>query len=108
MRIKDMDPATLKQHLDQGTAVLVDVREVAEYQQERIGEAYLMPLSAYAPDNLPRHDGKIVVFQCATGTRTGMYGPQLAMTVPEAADVFHLAGGIVAWRSAGFETKSGA
>jgi len=108
MHIKDMDPETLNRALSDGSAVLVDVREPNEHAMERIGEAHLMPLSSYAPDHLPKHDGKVVVFQCATGTRTGMYGSQLAMTVPEAADVYHLAGGIVAWRSAGFETKRGA
>jgi len=107
MRIKNMDPDTLKRHLDDGSAVLVDVREPNEHAMERIDAAHLMPLSAYQPDGLPAHDGKVVVFQCATGSRTGMYGGQLAMTVPQAADVFHLAGGIMAWRSAGYETKRG-
>lgn len=105
MGIKDIDPKTLKDWISEGKAILVDVREAGEHAVERITEAHHLPLSAFSPAGLPDHDDKIVVYHCASGGRTAMYGRQLREITPAAADVYHLAGGIMAWKTAGFATS---
>lgn len=101
MSIKEIDPVTLKQWMQDGAAILVDVREANEHAHERIEQAHHLPLSRFNPDELPHHEDKIVVYHCATGGRTGMYGPQLTAITEAASDVYHLSGGIMAWKSAG-------
>ncbi|MDH5749925.1 MAG: rhodanese-like domain-containing protein, partial [Rhodospirillales bacterium] len=64
-----------------------------------------LPLSAFDPSHLPEHGGKIVVYHCASGGRTSRFGPQLAAATRAASDVFHMGGGIIAWKSAGFATE---
>ncbi|MHA1597264.1 MAG: rhodanese-like domain-containing protein [Alphaproteobacteria bacterium] len=105
MGIKDIDPTTLKDWIAEGKAILVDVREAGEHAVERISDAHHLPLSAFSPDALPDHDDKIVVYHCASGGRTAMYGAQLREITKAASDVYHLAGGIMAWKMAGFETS---
>jgi rhodanese-related sulfurtransferase len=108
MGIKDIDPVTLRNWIDAGEAVLVDVREPHENAQERIAGAHLLPLSKFHPERLPEHDGRIVVYHCATGTRTGVYGGPLTAATPAAREVYHLAGGISAWKQAGLPTEGDA
>jgi rhodanese-related sulfurtransferase len=101
MPIKEIDPVTLKQWMDDGKAVLVDVREVEEHAREHIVQAHHLPLSRFNAADLPDHSGKIVVYHCASGGRTGMYGPQLTAITEQASEVYHLSGGIMAWKNAG-------
>jgi rhodanese-related sulfurtransferase len=101
MGIKEIDPVTLKQWISEGKAILVDVREPAEVAREAILEAHSMPLSRFNPAELPAHDDKIVVYFCASGGRTSMYGPSLHAATPGASEVYHLSGGIGAWKNAG-------
>lgn len=104
MNIKEIDPITLKQWMQDGSAVLVDVREHNEVVRERIEEAHHLPLSRFNPADLPHHEDKIVVYHCATGTRTAMVGGQLTEITKAAKDVYHLAGGIMAWKMVGHAT----
>ena len=102
-RLGDVDPVTLRRWLDEGRAVLIDVREEPEYAAERIPEATLIPLSTFA-DHIPAAEGpeKTVVFHCRTGNRTGKAAELLCRSGFD--EVFHLAGGIEAWRQAGYRT----
>ena len=52
-RTKDFTPARLRQGLEAGEIVLVDVREPGEYAAERIHGALLFPLSTFDPAALP-------------------------------------------------------
>ncbi len=106
MDIKDVDPETLSGWLEDGKAILVDVREAAEHAAERIAQAHHLPLSAFDPARLPDHDGKIVVYHCASGGRTSRFGQQLAAAARAAHDVFHMDGGIAAWKNAGLATEA--
>ena len=105
MSIKDVDPGTLVAWLSEGKAVLVDVRESGERARERIAIAHHVPLSTFHEDHLPEHDDKIVVYHCASGMRTARFGAHLSQAVPAANDVYHLAGGIMAWVNAGHQTE---
>lgn len=99
-------PATqLKEWLDKGEAVLVDVREPAEYNAEHIPGAILMPLASITRKSLPEHAGKKLVFQCRSGKRGGMACDKL-MGLGRSFDTYNLEGGIIAWSKAGYDTKT--
>ncbi|MBT3359852.1 MAG: rhodanese-like domain-containing protein [Rhodospirillales bacterium] len=107
MSIQGVDPVTLKGWIDRDEAVLVDVRENEEYADEHIEMAHHLPLSSFDPAKLPGHTGRVVVYHCASGRRTAHFGAQLVVAAPNAGDVFHLDGGIIAWKDAGLATNSG-
>ena len=101
-RTKDLTPARLRQGLEAGEIVLVDVREPGEYAAERIHGALLFPLSTFDPAALPDPAHKTLVFQCGSGKRSAM-----AVQKCRAAGLpfdHHLAGGIAAWKQAGLPT----
>ena len=98
-RVPTVDAEEAATRLDAG-ALLVDVREQAEWDQARIPGAVHRPLATiddWYPD-LPT-DRDIVV-QCHTGGRSAQVVK--ALTSQAGMDnVFNLAGGIVAWANAG-------
>lgn len=97
--LKEIDPATLKDWLDQDHAVLIDVREPTEFAREHITGARLMPLSGFDPDDFAHDHDKVGVFHCRTGNRTGLAAEQLLAT--SFREVYHLDGGLEAWKAAG-------
>ncbi|MET0588074.1 MAG: rhodanese family protein [Novosphingobium sp.] len=81
-------------------AILVDIRDPDEHARERIHGAMNFPLARIgelSPGNQP------VVFQCRAGMRTAANDAVLAENL-RGAPGHILAGGIDAWRSAGFPT----
>lgn len=80
-------------------AVLIDVREPAEFEAERIPGALLFPLSGFDPSILPLDGAKRIIFQCGTGRRSA----QAAQRLLEggSGEATHLAGGLKAWKQAG-------
>jgi rhodanese-related sulfurtransferase len=100
-----LGPEEVKSGLDAGTIVLVDVREVKENINERIPGDALEPLSSFDPANLPDPAGRRLVFYCRSGNRS-VKSSLIAQAAGLPFDA-HLAGGILAWKAAGFETESG-
>jgi rhodanese-related sulfurtransferase len=98
----DVDAATLKAWLDQGKAIVVDVREPAEHARECIPEAVLMPLSAFKADQVATN-GKRVVLYCASGMRSQQAAK--ALLAAGHTGVAHLKGGLPSWKQAGLPTK---
>ncbi len=97
--VETIEPATLAAALKKRTAWLVDVREPAEYLNERIPGALLFPLSSLDVQALPKDDTRTLVFHCAGGKRSLQAAERLlANGAPRAT---HLAGGIAAWAAAG-------
>src|SRR5262249_29175516 len=97
-----IDPNTLKRRLDEGSAVLIDIREPAEHARERIAGARLVPLSVIERHELARD--KAVVFHCRTGNGTAANASVLrAKNCPEA---YALAGGLDAWKAAGLPIET--
>ena len=83
-----------------GLIQLVDVREVSEWKQARVPGAVLLPLStltAASLNGLPH--GKPIVFYCRSGNRSSR-AVALCRQLGLAHDQ-HIAGGIMAWASAG-------
>jgi len=100
-KFHEFSAAEVAERLASGTAVLIDVREPAEYAGERIPGAMLLPLSTFDPAHLPT-GGKEVILHCGGGGRSARAAGQiLASGAPEAA---HLAGGLRAWKAAGLPT----
>lgn len=99
----DLQPAELQALLQQGGAVLVDVREPFEHSAERIGGAVPMPLGALDPQALREaYPDKRIIFHCAGGKRSAKACALFGQG--QAEPVSHLAGGIEGWKQAGLPT----
>ena len=104
MQIKSIDPISLKKRLDEGSAVLIDVREPHEHAREHIEGARLAPLSRFQKEDFGEVRDKTAVFHCHSGGRTGSNARLL--TSKGFRDAYHLSGGIMAWKAAGLPTRS--
>ncbi|MFY9287857.1 MAG: rhodanese-like domain-containing protein [Alphaproteobacteria bacterium] len=104
MPVRSVDANTLKQWLDKGQAVLVDVREPAEYGAESIPGATHIPLARVSKKVLPELAGRKLVIHCRSGKRGGTACDKLFAETPD-LEIYNLEGGIVAWTQAGYEVK---
>jgi len=68
--IETLDPQEIKDLLDHGKLLLIDVREPAEFAVERIHGAVLYPLSTFDAFALPHDWTRRVVFYCGSGKRS--------------------------------------
>ncbi|MCS0504353.1 rhodanese-like domain-containing protein [Ancylobacter mangrovi] len=103
--IENLSVDEVKAGMDAGTMLLVDVREPNEIESESIPGAVNVPLSTFDVAALPDAGDKMLVFSCRSGQRS-----QKAAAAAQAAGVDlhrHMAGGILAWKEAGFETERG-
>ncbi len=103
LQVVEVDATTVNQWLDDGEAVLVDVRETSEYEQEHIPGSLLVPLSVFDPERFPHIPGKKLVIHCAVGKRSAAAGKQLLQAGHP--QVHNLYGGILGWKEAGFATE---
>ena len=104
MKLKSIDALSLKKRLDEGKAVLIDVREAHEHAREHIEGSRLAPLSRFQLEDFSAHRDQTAVFYCHSGGRTGFNATLL--TSKGFRDAYHLQGGILAWKAAGLPTKS--
>ncbi len=90
--------------IERGQALLIDVREHAEFKAEAISGALSHPLSTFDSETLQVFMGKRVpIFYCRTGIRSE---EALQRWLKEERDGFHLVEGIRNWTSAGFEVRT--
>jgi addiction module HigA family antidote len=103
IELEEVDVETVARWLTSGEALLVDVRETSEFEQEHIPGAMLVPLSVLDPDTFPRIKIKKLVLHCAIGKRSAAAAKQLikAGHMPP----INMTGGMKAWREAGLETE---
>jgi rhodanese-related sulfurtransferase len=99
---KHIDATQAKTLVDQG-ALLVDIREDHEYDDENIPGARNEPLSRIAGTEIA--GVPTVVFHCKSGARTRMNADALAACTD--AEVYILDGGIEAWKAAGYPVRQG-
>ncbi len=99
----DLDPETVHEWMQKGEALVVDVRETAEFEAEHIPGTLLMPLSFLDPDAFPRVPGMKLVLLCAAGKRSAAFGKQLIGAGHPTP--WHLKGGFSAWKDAGLVTE---
>lgn len=101
--VQQVDPRTASQWAASGEAVIIDVREIDEYNEQRIEGAILNPLSRFDPALVPEADK--IVLQCRSGKRSMDAGLRLAAL--GRTDLYNLQGGILAWREAGLPVREG-
>ena len=101
-QLNAVDAPTVHAWMAAGEVLLIDVREPAEYAGEHIAGAGLMPLSTFDPAQLSQEAGKKIVLHCQSGNRSAQAGRQLLAA--GVAAVWHLRGGLQAWKEAGYET----
>ena len=97
----DVDAATVHRWLENGEALLLDIRETNEFEMERIPGAVLLPGSVLDTKSFPVIPGLKIVLFCLSGRRSLAIAERLQRA--GFADVYSLAGGTMAWRAAGFE-----
>jgi rhodanese-related sulfurtransferase len=102
MRTRIQDFAAIAPHdairlMNQG-ALLLDVRDAAQYEAGHIGEARHVPLKEVAgsADSLKKYREKPVVTYCDTGMNGGAAARELRKL--GFSKVFNLRGGLSAWR----------
>ena len=98
-----VDARTLHEWLEQGQAVLVDVREPFEHAAERIEGTRHVPLGKLEAESLGADaKGNRLVFHCRSGARSGKALEKCAEALGQAGiEVYHLEGGIESWKAAG-------
>jgi rhodanese-related sulfurtransferase len=102
--VRDLTPEDVARDLEDGKIILVDVREPNETAIERIPGSVLVPLSSFDLDDIPELNGRAVVFSCRSGNRSAR-ASEMAQSAGLPYDA-HLAGGIIAWKAAGYPTES--
>jgi rhodanese-related sulfurtransferase len=101
MAIVDLTRDEIKAQLEDGSILLIDVREPHEFAAGHIPGSVSMPLSSFHPDDLPEAEGREIVFSCAAGVRS-----RNALLIAQAAGLpleSHYAGGFKDWAMAGEE-----
>lgn len=96
---RDLKPASVFEGLKDRSIILVDVREPAEFANERIHGALLHPLSTFEPAAIPADSARRIVFQCGSGKRSRKALD--AFIAATGADAAHLESGIGGWKEAG-------
>ena len=101
MTIQTIDAHDADRMLRSGTAVLIDVREPAEFAAGHVPQALSMPLGTlpHLLDALALLPETRVIFQCQKGGRGGQACVATADQLVGRA--YNLAGGIEAWSAAG-------
>lgn len=102
--VENLTPEEVARGLTEGRMLLVDVREPNETAVESYPDAFILPLSAFDPSEIPDPQGKQVVFACRSGRRS--VTASLAAQDQGYPYKSHLAGGILAWKAAGLGTKT--
>lgn len=98
--VQTIDARTLHDWVENGEALLIDVREAHEYARGHIPGSVLMPLSRLATEDLPEAAGRRVVVCCASGARSLIAADR--MLAAHYGSVFNLHGGMSGWQIAGF------
>lgn len=99
MAIGNINVNTLKDWMNKNEVMLVDVREPAEWDANRIEGAVLIPLATVPHTTMPSVTGKKLVIYCRSGKRS-QTACEVLMHLNPALEVYNLEGGILAWEAA--------
>jgi rhodanese-related sulfurtransferase len=105
MPVKNIDAKTLKKWLENDEAIVVDVREPAEHESNKISGASLLPLANVSKNLLPKCENKKLVLHCHSGKRSSSACQKLLQEDPS-LEIYNLEGGISAWINEGCDTKN--
>lgn len=107
MPIKNIDSKILRKWLNNNEAIIVDVREPAEHQANKIDGSSLVTLANICKKSLPQYQNKKLVLHCHSGKRS-QSACQKLLAEDDDLEIYNLEGGISAWIAAGNATqKSG-
>ena len=97
----EVTPQEAQKRIQDG-ALLLDVREQNEYDEERIPGAQLLPLTELTVryDELPKD--REIIAQCRSGKRSAQATEFLR---DQGFDVTNLEGGILRWKAEGLPTE---
>lgn len=95
-QVAEVDAADADAAVRRDEAVLLDVREAAEWQAGHAPDALHLPLGELSPEQLPRDRRLIAV--CRSGGRSASAAARL---LSAGFDVQNLAGGMESWARAG-------
>lgn len=103
--IKDVDPVAATQLINHKNALVLDVREDAEYKAGHVLNAKLIPLGKLGEriGELEKYRDKPVVVVCRSGARSANACALLGKQ--GFAEVYNLAGGMIAWQKANLPVK---
>jgi rhodanese-related sulfurtransferase len=99
-QIQMVSPRTVMQWMADDEAVLIDVREQAEWDQGHIPGARLIPLSTFTAPQVPNDPSRKLVIHCRSGQRCGMASARLA-AAGWSGRIYRMEGGILNWRTQG-------
>lgn len=103
--VDDWTVDQVREGLDKGTILLVDVREENEWVAGHIPGSILLPLSILDAAALPDLAGRTLVLSCRSGKRSLTAAAQLQDAgLPAHA---HLAGGFLDWTGQGGPVETG-
>ena len=103
--IKEIGTTNVVQLINSGRAVVLDVREPAEYEGGRVPNAIHIPLGQLATRTaeLGKMSASPIVVYCARGGRTR--SADALLKKQGFKDIYHLNGGFAAWKSAGLPVE---
>ena len=104
MPMNAVTPADLKRWIDANEAVVIDVREPAEYRAAHLKGSTLLPLGEVNAAKLPSLAGRKLVIHCRKGGRGGTACEKLLRELPS-TDIYNLQGGLEAWEAAGLPVE---
>lgn len=104
--VHKLSPQRVRERIDAGKAVLVDIREPDEFARTHIKGALSQPLSAWEHAHLNIDPDADVIFTCRSGMRTAGACDRLAARVT--GDAYVLDGGLNAWEKAGLPVETNA
>ncbi len=104
--LHELSPQQVRERIDAGNAVLVDIREPDEFARSHVKGAQSQPLSTWEKAHLTIDPDADVIFTCRSGMRTAGACGKLAARVN--GDAFVLKGGLDAWAKAGLPVETNA
>lgn len=105
MKFQNITAVEAKKWLDEDQAIIIDVREPAEFASKHIENATLLSLGTININDLPKTDKKIII-QCQKGSRGNSACVKLT-DQDESVVVYNLTGGIESWEQEGFTVVDG-
>lgn len=102
-KVPTVDAEEAHRLLEAGDAVIVDVREPAEWQEARIPGARHIPLGQLPDRHEEVPEDQTVILQCRSGARSATACAHLMEAGLE--EVYNLEGGIIAWHRAGLPVE---
>lgn len=101
--LRMVDAATLREWQNEGSVLLVDVREPREYAGGHIPGSLSLPLSRFAAAQVPDSGAKRLVLHCQAGSRARQAAEQL---VAAGREVWCFEAGMGGWTAAGLPVES--